>query len=164
MIELAVKLRYMQLYTHNAHNACQGNTFYADHEELGGLYGVYEGLYDGIIERMIGLGQTVNLIKVQTDAVKMLESETLPTTFDSAFSAILTCEEDLCKLIAQANEGASLGTQDLLQAMCNDAEIRQYKLKQRLSKSSEVKTEEKEATETTAKTKAVAVKLLSSVR
>jgi DNA-binding ferritin-like protein len=161
MIKLATKLRYMQFYTHNAHNACKGETFYADHKKLGALYSVYEGLYDNIIERMLGLGQAVDLIKIQSEAVKMLEGETTPTAFNAAFSTILTCEEDLCKLIAEANEGASLGTQDLLQGMCNDAEIRQYKLKQRISKSSstEAASETKEAT---AKSKTAVFKLLTS--
>jgi DNA-binding ferritin-like protein len=168
MEKLAAKLRYMQFYTHNAHNACQGDTFYSDHEELGGLYGTYEGLYDSVIERMIGLGQSVDLIKVQSEAVKMLEGESTPTAFNAAFSAILTCEQDLCKLISDANEGASLGTQDLLQAMCNESEVRQYKLKQRLGKSAEAKApstsneETTESKEATAKSKSIAVKLLTS--
>ena len=140
MIKLATHLRYMQFYAHNAHNLCQGDTFFADHEELGDLYGVYEGLYDSVIERMIGLGQSVDLVKIQVEAAKMLDSEAEPKAFSSAFSGLLTCEHDLCKVISDANEGASLGTQDLLQAMCNEAEVRQYKFKQRLNKSGEAKT------------------------
>jgi hypothetical protein len=140
MIKLATQLRYMQFYAHNAHNLCQGDTFFADHEELGDLYGVYEGLYDSVIERMIGLGQSVDLVKIQVEAAKMLDSEAEPTAFSSAFSGLLTCENDLCKVISDANEGASLGTQDLLQAMCNESEVRQYKFKQRLNKSGEAKT------------------------
>lgn len=170
MIKLATHLRYMQLYAHNAHNLCQGDTFFADHEELGDLYGVYEGLYDSIVERMIGLGQSVDLVKIQVEAAKMLDGEAEPKAFSSAFSGLLTCENDLCKVISDANEGASLGTQDLLQAMCNDSEVRQYKFKQRLNKSGEAKvpapapsTEEKpEAKEATAKAKPATVKLLTS--
>lgn len=170
MIKLATQLRYMQFYAHNAHNMCQGDTFFSDHEELGDLYGVYEGLYDSVIERMIGLGQSVDLVKVQVEAAKMLDGEAEPKAFSAAFSGLLTCENELCKLISEANTGASLGTQDLLQAMCNDSEVRQYKFKQRLSKSSEVKTEtsedktedKPEAKEATAKSKAIAFKLLTS--
>ena len=33
MIKLATQLRYMQFYAHNAHNMCQGDTFFSDHEE-----------------------------------------------------------------------------------------------------------------------------------
>ena len=168
MIKLATHLRYMQFYAHNAHNLCQGDTFFADHEELGDLYGVYESLYDSVVERMIGLGQSVDLVKIQVEAAKMLDGEAAPTAFSSAFSGLLTCETDLCKVISDANEGASLGTQDLLQAMCNKSEVRQYKFKQRLNKSGEAKapatsTEEKtESKEATAKTKPTLVKLLTS--
>lgn len=172
MVKLATHLRYMQFYAHNAHNMCQGDTFYSDHEELGDLYGVYTGLYDSIVERMIGLGKPIDLVKVQVDAAKMLDGEAEPKAFSAAFAGLLTCEQELCKLISEANEGASLGTQDLLQAMCNDAEVRQYKLQQRLSKSaasapaSETKTEEKaeektETKEATSKVKTIAAKLLS---
>lgn len=172
MIKLATHLRYMQLHTHNAHNACQGDTFYSDHEELGDLYGVYTGLYDGVIERMIGLGQSVDLVSIQVDAAKMLEAT--PTSFSAAFTAVLKCEEELIKLIDAANEGASLGTQNFLQGIADDSEVRQYKLKQRLSKSAEakaetkteetaeVKTEDKEeAKEASTVAKKIAAKLLS---
>jgi DNA-binding ferritin-like protein len=168
MIELASKLRHMQFYAHNAHNACQGDTFYSDHDELGSLYGTYEGFYDGVIERLIGLGQAVDLIKIQSDAVKMLEGEATPTTFNEAFSTILSCEEALYKLIEDANATASLGTQNFLQGIADTSEVRQYKLKQRLSKSSESKTaaavlaEKIEEKETTDKNKDVTVKLLTS--
>ena len=67
-------------------------------------------------------------------------AQSRPKAFSAAFSGLLTCENDLCKVISDANEGASLGTQDLLQAMCNKSEVRQYKFKQRLNKSGEAKT------------------------
>lgn len=171
MIKLATHLRYMQFYAHNAHNMCQGDTFFADHEELGDLYGVYTGLYDSVVERMIGLGNAVDLVKIQVDAAKMLDGEAMPAAFSSAFAGLLTCEQELCKIISEANEGASLGTQDLLQAMCNDAEMRQYKFQKRLSKSasssptSEKKDEEKtETKEATNKIKAPAFKLITGKR
>lgn len=171
MIKLATHLRYMQFYAHNAHNMCQGDTFFADHEELGDLYGVYTGLYDSVVERMIGLGNAVDLVKIQVEAAKMLDGEAMPTDFSSAFAGLLTCEQELCKIISEANEGASLGTQDLLQAMCNDAEMRQYKFQKRLSKSasssptSEKKDEEKtETKEATNKIKAPAFKLITGKR
>lgn len=167
MTKLATQLRYMQFYAHNAHNICQGDTFFSDHEELGDLYGTYTGLYDSVVERMIGLGQSIDLVKIQLDAAKMLDGEAGPTAFSAAFAGLLTCEQELCKIIAEANEGASLGTQDLLQAMCNDAEVRQFKFQKRLSKSasssSETKTEsEDESKEATTKIKATAFKLLTA--
>lgn len=173
MVKLATHLRYMQFYAHNAHNMCQGDTFYSDHEELGDLYGVYTELYDSIVERMIGTGKPIDLVKVQVDAAKMLDGEAEPKAFSAAFAGLLTCEQELCKLLIEANEGASLGTQNLVQGIADDSEVRQYKLQQRLSKSaasapaSETKTEEKaeektEAKEATNKVKAITAKLLSA--
>lgn len=169
MTKLATHLRYMQFYAHNAHNVCQGDTFYSDHEELGDLYGVYTGLYDSVVERMIGTGKSIDLVKVQADAAKMLDGEAEPKAFSAAFAGLLTCEQELCKILIEANEGASLGTQNLVQGIADDSEVRQYKLQQRLSKSaastppsSENKTEAKEeAKEATTKIKKIAVKLLS---
>jgi DNA-binding ferritin-like protein len=149
MIKLAAHLRHMQLYTHNAHNMCKGDTFFTDHPELGGLYGTYEDAYDGVVERLIGLGKSPDLLQVQKDAVAMLDSAGTPSGFNEAFSTILGYEEELCKLVDAANEGASLGTQNFVQGIADTSEVRQYKLKQRLSKSSakaeDSNEEEKEA-------------------
>lgn len=136
MIKLATHLRHMQFYTHNAHNMCKGDTFFTDHPELGGLYGTYEDEYDGVVERLIGLGKAPDLLQVQKDAVAMLDSAGTPSGFNDAFSTILGYEEELCKLLDEANEGASLGTQNFVQGIADTSEVRQYKLKQRLSKSS----------------------------
>jgi DNA-binding ferritin-like protein len=173
MLELATHLRYMQFYAHNAHNLCQGDTFFTDHEALGGLYGTYTELYDGVVERMIGLGQSVDLVKIQVEAAKMLGAEATPTSFSAAFTGLLSCEQELCKIISAANEGASLGTQDLLQAMCSESEVRQYKFQKRSSKSDTPKVavaatpkekvdEKLEVKESTDKIKDTPVKLLTS--
>jgi DNA-binding ferritin-like protein len=160
----------MQFYAHNAHNLCQGDSFFSDHEELGSLYGVYTGLYDGVIERMIGLGQSIDLVKIQLEAAKMLDGEAIPKAFNAAFSGLLTCENELCKIISEANASGSLGTQNLLQGIADDSEVRQYKFKQRLSQAGasaakeETKEEAKEEDSKEAKSKKIAsvVKLLTS--
>lgn len=133
----------MQLYAHNAHNTCKGDTFFSDHEELGSLYGTYEGAYDNVVERTLGLGKSLDLLQVQKDAIGMLEDKGTPTSFSSAFECLLGCEKELCELLEEANADATFGTQDLLQAMASDSEIRQYKFKHRLNKEGS----EKEAAE-----------------
>jgi DNA-binding ferritin-like protein len=165
MIKLAAHLRHMQLYAHNAHNLCKGDTFFTDHPELGSLYSSYEDAYDGVVERLIGLGEAPNLIQVQKDAVVMLDSDAAPSGFNDAFSTILGYEEELCKLVDAANEGASLGTQNFVQGIADISEVRQYKLKQRLSKSSakaEDSNEEKKAEVAGAIPRPGAVSLLSA--
>lgn len=131
MKKLATYLRCMQLYTHNAHNMCKGDTFYADHETLGELYPVYEAAYDAVVERMIGLGKEIDLAEVQKDAASSASEKGVPTSFSSAFSTILSCEKELCKVIEEANEGASLGTQNFVQGLADQSEMRQYQLQQR---------------------------------
>mgnify|MGYP001605842147 CR=1 FL=1 len=67
MEEVAKTLRFMQFYAHEAHNLCSGDTFFSDHDHLGGLYSAYEGEYDSVIERMVGLEIKVDIAKVNAN-------------------------------------------------------------------------------------------------
>lgn len=144
MKKLATHLRCMQLYTHNAHNMCKGDTFYADHETLGELYPVYEAAYDGVVERMIGLGKEIDLASVQKEAADMCSQKGVATSFSDAFKNILECEKELCKVLDEANEGASLGTQNFVQSLADQSEMRQYQLQQRTGSSPSASAPEKE--------------------
>jgi DNA-binding ferritin-like protein len=176
MKKLATHLRCMQLYTHNAHNMCKGDTFYADHETLGELYPVYEAAYDGVVERMIGLGKEIDLASVQKEAADMCSQKGVATSFSDAFKNILECEKELCKVLDEANEGASLGTQNFVQGLADQSEMRQYQLQQRTgsspSASAPEKEEKKEAQvsvetdkkEKSKEVKSASFKLLSAVK
>ena len=126
---LASLLRYMQFYAHIAHNKLGGETFFQDHVFLGELYEAYEAAYDIVIERMIGLDEAVDLAKVQKDAAKDLAE---PKSYEACFKEILTCEADLCKALEKMSKEVTLGTNNMLAALADDSEARQYKLKQRL--------------------------------
>lgn len=128
-MNLASYLRYMQFYAHIGHNVLGGATFFQDHSFLGDLYGTYEDAYDSVIERMIGLEEPLNLIKIHKDAVADLE---IPKSYDQAFEALLECEKELCKKIEAIAPKCSQGTMNLLADMADKSEMRQYKLKQRL--------------------------------
>lgn len=128
-MNLAALLRYMQLYAHMAHNLCSGYTFVADHPFLAELYSGYEEDYDAVIERMIGLGEKVDIPNIQKMAVKDLEA---PESFEEAFKELLNCEKSLCKACEGLAKDASLGTNNLLAGIADKSEMRQYKLKQRL--------------------------------
>jgi len=134
MDSLITQLRALQFLAHRAHNVVKGPTFFEDHEFLGELYPAYEAAYDSAVERVIGLGtEKLNLSKINIAASQMsdiLPNETKPEPF---LRAILKGEKDLCKMIDEAVEKASQGTQNLLQGICDDSEKRQYQLKQRLS-------------------------------
>ena len=134
MDSLITQLRALQFLAHRAHNVIKGPTFFEDHEFLGEIYPAYEAAYDSAVERVIGLGtEKLNLSKINIAASQMsdiLPNETKPEPF---LRAILKGEKDLCKMIDEAVEKASQGTQNLLQGICDDSEKRQYQLKQRLS-------------------------------
>lgn len=135
MESLASLLRAYQLYAHNAHNLCKGSLFFADHEFLGELYSQAEGHYDSVVERAIGLGQPIDLIKVQMDAVVTIKDkpqqvnenkvyfQTLLDMCGGVYSAI----DALCK-----SPGLSEGTKNLLQGIADQHEMIKYKLKQRI--------------------------------
>jgi DNA-binding ferritin-like protein len=134
MDSLITQLRALQFLAHRAHNVIKGPTFFEDHEFLGELYPAYEAAYDSAVERVIGLGtEKLNLSKINIAASQMsdiLPNETKPEPF---LRAILKGEKDLCKMIDEAVEKASQGTQNLLQGFADQSEARQYQLKQRLS-------------------------------
>ena len=134
MKDLAIHFRFLQLYAHIAHNLCGRPTFFSDHEFLGGLYDTYEGIYDNLVERMIGLGQEINLFDIQNEAVQKLNQFKSGQTSKNAdfFKVILQGEKDACKMIASIADSLTLGTNNLVAGIVDESEVRQYKMQQRL--------------------------------
>ena len=130
-MEIESLLRHLHFYAHISHNVLGGQTFFQDHGFLGDLYGAYEEEYDSVVERLIGLGKNVDLVKIHIDAAKDLS---VPKSYDDCFKALLKYEEELCDMIDDHNKekGVSQGTIQLLGDIANRSEMRQYKLKQRL--------------------------------
>ena len=131
MHNTAIILRALQLYAHNAHNLAKGKTFLEDHEFLGELYGAYEGEYDTIVERMIGLGEEPDLNDITKQAADAATANDFKDN-DNAFSVLLVTEKELCSSIEKDMTDASNGTQNMLQTIADNSEMRQYKLKRRL--------------------------------
>ncbi len=127
-MKLIAYLRLMQLYAHIAHNVLGGKTFFQDHEFLAEIYQAYEGHYDAVVERLIGLGKKIDLVKVHTEVCKSLEE---PKSYDECFKYLLEAEQELCQMI-ESEKGLSEGTRQLLGDIASLSEVRQYKLKQRL--------------------------------
>jgi DNA-binding ferritin-like protein len=126
MENLITQFRALQFLAHRVHNKVKGSTFGEDHEFFGELYPAYETAYDSLVERMIGLEKPLNINKVNKAAAEM--SSVAP----NFLKILLKGEEDLCSMIAKENPKATLGTQNLLQQLCDDSEARQYQIKQRL--------------------------------
>jgi len=131
MENLALLLRSMQFYAHQAHNLISGEYFFQDHAFLGEIYPVYESGYDDVVERMIGLGNIPDIAMINKRASDMLESETEISCKD-AFDLLLYYETQLCDLITKLTPKSSVGTAQLIGDLANASESRQYKMKQRL--------------------------------
>lgn len=127
----------MSLYTKNAHATVKGPLFLQDHEFLAELYAAYDKDYDDVVERYIGLygSENCNLKELQLQASQMLQSLPAPMKENSDyFKVTLQLEQQLCEKIKAEYTNASIGSQQLLGEICNQSEIRQYKLKQRIKK------------------------------
>lgn len=141
MKEIALLLRALKLYAHQAHNLCGRVAFHQDHEFFAEVYEAAENDYDGVVERIIGLfGEE----KAPTLAEEMSfigqKVSNLPqmgVKENSAFyQVILQLEMEICaKIAAYCKSGqCSPGTEQLLGDVCNRLETEQYKIKQRLKK------------------------------
>ena len=133
MEALAANFRYMQLFAHLGHNKAAGPNFFEDHEYLGTLYGVYEGVYDDLIERMIGLGKNPDIKAINDEANEYLQ-EAPPAAGIGFFSHLLECETDVCEMVEKlVKTGLSQATINLLVQFADDSEKRQYQLRQKLA-------------------------------
>ncbi len=132
MKNVAVILRALQLYAHNAHNLAKGKTFLEDHELFGDFYAAYEKEYDSVVERMIGLGQTVDLRAICQEACDLACGSALPSDNEKALQTLLATEKSLVEDIEKVYEDGSCGTQNLLAQIADNSEARQYLLIRRL--------------------------------
>lgn len=139
MQELAILLRACQFYAHNAHNLASGETFFEDHEYLGELYAAYESAYDGVIERIIGLGDVPDLIDLTAKATERLKAMGESAPQEVVFAALMKAEREICAACDAASEGESSGTINFLQGLADASEMRQYKLRQRTKEEPEEK-------------------------
>lgn len=135
MKKLATKLREAQVFAHAAHNVIHGPSFFADHEFLGEAYEAYTKAYDETIERILGLEGDVNPIQITADAAEEATKYNV-THMDSyeMFSELLNLEKEICDIVIETIErGVSHGTSNLLEGFADHSEVRQYKIKQRIS-------------------------------
>lgn len=135
MKNLAVYMRFMQLFTHNCHNLLTKNTFMQDHDFFGGLYSQAEGFYDSLIERMLGLGQELDLAQLQVHAAQLLTQVDYPLgENDLCYKAALEIQKEILAEIEKLCKSGQLsqGTIQLLGDMADKIEVNLYKINQRL--------------------------------
>lgn len=137
MLELAIHLKLMHIYSHAAHNSISGPTFLSDHDFFGELYEKREEEYDAVVERYIGLYNTINFKQIETEALNKFHSMQLD--FKSGvnyFQQQLMLEKQLCDIIEQyATSGKySQGTIQMIGNIADQSEMYQYKIKQRIKR------------------------------
>lgn len=125
MHQIAIQLKSLEIYTHEAHHQTRGEAFFADHEALNGFYDAYGDAYDKVIERMIGLN-----VPVTEREINLKASAEVPTRTDW-FAMLAEEEAELREVISKEYLGASIGTQNLLAQLADDSEVRTYKINQR---------------------------------
>jgi DNA-binding ferritin-like protein len=138
MKDLIIQLRTMQLFAHNAHNLMAHLVFFSDHAFFADTYSALEDDYDAVVERTLGVegekATPLNTILKEV-AIKLSKLPCLGIKENSVFfKAQLKLEQELCTMIAGLYPTISAGTQQLIGEIANQSEIRQYKIKQRITK------------------------------
>ena len=129
IVKLASLFRTIQLYAHLAHHKTKGPTFFQDHEYFSGLYTFAEDSYDSLIERAIGLGNEVDVIKATEQSVKILKEIPQEDFFKHSLALIETALKQ-CESVAK---NKTLGTNNLIAGLADTLEVHVYKLKQKLA-------------------------------
>jgi len=137
MKELMILLRAMQMYAQNAHHLMKGNTFMQDHSFFGDVYEQLDSDFDDVSERIIGLygEEPLHLLTIMKSVVeKLVDAPSVGTLENKTFyQHQLHLEDKLCDLVKMiVSAGCSHGTEQLITEICNKAEVRKYKIKQRL--------------------------------
>jgi hypothetical protein len=132
--ELAVHLRALQLYAHNAHNLTRGESFFGDHEFLGELYEAYTAGYDGVVELLIGEGAVPDLQGFQVRAAQALAD----MGDGECFCSLLGAEGKLQEIVEEiAAAGVDQGILQIVGSLAQESKARVYKLKQRMAEDEE---------------------------
>ena len=133
MDKIATTLRAAGNVARNCHNQVKGIAFFGDHEFFGEVYAELEGDYDAVVERCIGTGEAIDLCEVTTNAAaKSANYDCSDMAADEMCAVLLGLEREIQAQATEANKGASLGTQNLLQGIADKSEMRVYKLRQRI--------------------------------
>lgn len=137
MRDILVHLRAMQMFAHTAHNLVARAPFHSDHDFFGDTYKAAESAYDGVAERIIGL-MGEEALRPQTILLEVAEKLKMAPSVGVKENKVfyqhqLMMEQELCKRVSAAiAAGVSPGTEQLLGTLCDESEIRQYKIKQRI--------------------------------
>lgn len=138
MLELSVLVRSIQLFVHHAHLLCARAVFMPDHLLLADIYSQAEDWFDGVSERMIGLGAEKELEFDAYMAAVAKKLKGLPSTgakenkeFFAATMGLLNEMTDMIEKLAK-EKGMSQGTINMLAGIADQAEVFKYKVGRRI--------------------------------
>ena len=137
MRDILVHVRAMQFFGQTAHHLVARAPFHSDHKFFGEAYEAMSDAYDSVAERIIGL-MGEEALKPQTLLLEVNEKiKMAPSTGVKEnkvfYQFQLMMEQELCKRIAATIAGGvSPGVEQLLGTLCDESEVRQYKIKQRI--------------------------------
>ena len=138
MRELACRLRANQIYYHSAHNMVDGANFFSDHKFFAKAYKAHEAAYDAVVERMIANGASMELEVAEFHHDVATKLEGAPSTNamnpEEFFQYALKLELGTIQMItAKINsEDLTIGEDNLLAGLADEAEKRIYKIQARL--------------------------------
>jgi DNA-binding ferritin-like protein len=133
---LAIQFRAAQLYAHQGHNETEGATFQQDHGFFGEAYGAYDGYYDSMVERAIGLNgtQAAKIRELQADAATLAANKPMSSNPELIYRTLLGWNKQICAMIDRAAKESTMdeGVRDLIVGIANDLQVQNYKIQQRL--------------------------------
>lgn len=137
--DLAVHLRVMQMFYQHAHNLAARPTFFSDHDIFSDFYEEVAGQYDGVIERLIGIGGEQDLSLTSILQAVSIKASTLPSLGIKEnsifFQSGLQLEKELCDICQKCDAMyPSIGVKQLVGDICDKAEVRVYKISRRITK------------------------------
>lgn len=135
---LVAHLRATHLYYHNCHNVVFGATFVADHDLFSDFYTELALDYDSVAERIVGYfgKDQLSLSKIMEDTADILKELPDPSalTVEAMLAGGKMADKELivlCNMVDKMKDVSS-GLRQLVGDIADKAEVRQYKLQQRL--------------------------------
>jgi DNA-binding ferritin-like protein len=137
MLELAVLVKALELFSHSAHHIVARAVFIPDHEMLGGIYSKMNTDYDNIIERFVGLkgSEALDEQQVLQAAVQKCGASSLKGVAENK-AVLLVCLQHIKDINAKIEvlckePGVTQGSIQMLGNIADANEVLIYKLQQR---------------------------------
>ena len=135
---LLILVRTMHLFYQNAHHHVGGPNFFADHEAFNSFYEDLAKLYDEVAERAIGVfgDHEVNIYDITSGIAETFKH--LPPFMENDnrnfFISSMGLEKELCSMCSDIrNKVDDIGLHNFLEGICDDSQVRQYKIGRRLT-------------------------------